>query len=65
MGTCRKESLIQQLLDVILRINELNQTRMWGWRSGDSQQLNDITLQIITGNWFSKLKPNRCVVNDI
>ena len=55
MGTWRKESLIQQLLDVILRINEWNQTRMWGWCSEDSQQLNDMTLQIITGNWFSKL----------
>ena len=29
-GTWKKESLIQQLLDVILRINEWNQTRMWG-----------------------------------
>ena len=54
-GTWRKESLIQQLHDVILRINEWNQTRMWGWHSEDSQQLNDMTLQIITGNWFSKL----------
>ena len=54
-GTWRKESLIQQLHDVILRINEWNQTRMWGWRSEDSQQLNDMTLQIITGNWLSKL----------
>ena len=48
-------SFIQQLHDVILRINEWNQTRMWGWRSEDSQQLNDMTLQIITGNWLSKL----------
>ena len=54
-GTWRKESLIQQLNDVLLRINEWNQTRMWGWRSEDSQQLNDMTLQIITGNWLSKL----------
>ena len=54
-GTCRKESLIQQLHDVFFRINELNQSRMWGWRSEDSQQLNDMTLQIITGNWFSNL----------
>ena len=54
-GTWRKESLIQQLHDVILRINEWNQTRIWGWRSEDSQQLNDMTLQIITGNWFPKL----------
>ena len=54
-GTWRKESLIQQLHDAILRINEWNQTRMWGWRSEDSQQLNDMTLQLITGNWFSKL----------
>ena len=53
-GTWRKESLMQQLHDVILRINEWNQTRMWGWRSEDRQQLNDMTLQIITGNWFSK-----------
>ena len=55
-GTRRKESLIQQLHDVILRIDEWNQTRMWGLRSEDSQQLNyDMTLQIITGNWLSKL----------
>ena len=53
-GTWRKESLIQQLLDVILRINEWNQTRMWGWCSEDSR-INDMTLQIITGNWLSKL----------
>ena len=64
-GTWRKEFLIQQLLDIILRINEWNQTRMWGWRSEDSQKPNDMTLQIITGNWFSKLKPNRYMVNDI
>ena len=38
-GTCRKESLIQLLHDVILRINEWNKTRMWGWRSEDSQQM--------------------------
>ena len=43
-GTCRKESLIQLLHDVILKINEWNQTRMWGWRSEDSQQLNNMTL---------------------
>ena len=55
MGTWRKESLIQQLHDIILRINECNQTRMWGWRSEDSQQLNYMTLQIITGKWLSKL----------
>ena len=55
-GTLRKESLIQQLLDNILRINEWNKTRMWGWRSEDSQQLNDMSFQIITGNWCSVSK---------
>ena len=48
-----------------LNTNKTNQVRQWFWWPIERQQLNDMAVQMITGNWFSKLLHNRNVVNDI
>ena len=48
-----KKNLSKQLVDVLLRTIEWNPTRESGWLSGDSQKLNHVTLQMVSGNCFS------------
>ena len=48
-----------------LNADKTNQVRQWFWWPIERQQLNDMAVQMITGNWFSKLLHNRNVVNDI
>ena len=55
------EKQMKQKLDT----DETSQVRQWFWWPVERQQLNDMNLQLITGNWFSKLLHNKNVVNDI
>ena len=48
-----------------LNTDKTNQVRQWFWLPIERQQLNDMAVQMITGNWFSKLLHNRNLVNDI
>ena len=48
-----------------LNTDKTNQVRQWFWWPIQRQQLNDMAVQMITGNWFSKLLHNRNIVNDI
>ena len=48
-----------------LNTDKTNQVRQWFWWPIERQQLNDMAVQMITGNWFSKLLHNRNIVNDI
>ena len=48
-----------------LNTDKNNQVRQWFWWPIERQQLNDMAVQMITGNWFSKLLHNKNVVNDI
>ena len=48
-----------------LNTDKTNQVRQWFWWSIERQQQNDMTVQMITGNWFSKFLHNRNEVNDI
>ena len=48
-----------------LNTDKTNQVRQWFWWPIERQQLNDMAVQIITGNWFSKFLHNRNVLNDI
>ena len=38
-----------------LNTDKTNQVRQWFWWPIERQQLNDMAVQMITGNWFSKL----------
>ena len=48
-----------------LNTDKTNQVRQWFWWPIERQQQNDMAVQMITGNWFSKFLHNRNVVNDI
>ena len=48
-----------------LNTDKTNQVRQRFWWPVERRQLNDMAVQMITGNWFSKLLHNRNVVNDI
>ena len=48
-----------------LNTDKTNQGRQWLWWPKERQQLNDMAVQMIAGNLFSKLLHNRNVVNDI
>ena len=48
-----------------LNTDKTNQVRQKFWWPVERPQLNDMAVQMITGNWFSKLLHNRNVVNDV
>ena len=45
----------EKQLKLKLNSDKTNQVRQWFWWPIERQQLNDMAVQMITGNWFSKL----------
>ena len=56
---------MKQKLNGSIDTDETNQVRQWFWWPVERQQLNDMALQVITGNWVLKLLRNGNVLNDM
>ena len=59
------EKQMKKKLNGSIDTDETNQVRQWFWWPVERQQLNDMALQVITGNWVLKLLRSDNVLNDM